>query len=65
MQTKHLLKIILQHSVNLVTLYLLLQVPIEWEEVTVTPILLPDGKTTIPPAAINSMNKNKIGLKGN
>ena len=50
---------------NLVTLYLLLQVPIEWEEVTVTPILLPDGKTTIPPAAINSMNKNKIGLKGN
>ncbi|XP_067056962.1 isocitrate dehydrogenase [NAD] subunit alpha, mitochondrial-like [Acropora muricata] len=40
------------------------EVPIEWEEVTVTPILLPDGKTTIPPAAINSMNKNKIGLKG-
>ena len=39
--------------------------PIEWEEVTVTPILLPDGKTTIPPVAINSMNKNKIGLKGN
>ena len=30
-----------------------------------TPILLPDGKTTIPPVAINSMNKNKIGLKGN
>ena len=28
------------------------------------PILLPDGKTTIPAAAINSMNKNKIGLKG-
>ena len=35
-----------------------------WEEVSVTPIILPDGKTTIPPAAINSMNKNKIGLKG-
>ena len=29
-----------------------------------TPILLPDGKTTIPTVAINSMNKNKIGLKG-
>ena len=29
-----------------------------------TPIVLPDGKTTIPPAAINSMNKNKTGLKG-
>ena len=40
------------------------QVPIEWEEVTVTPIVLPDGKTTIPPAAISSMNKNKTGLKG-
>ncbi|CAH3193566.1 unnamed protein product, partial [Porites evermanni] len=40
------------------------KVPIEWEEVTVAPILLPDGKTTIPAAAINSMNKNKIGLKG-
>lgn len=40
------------------------KVPIEWEEVTVTPIVLPDGKTTIPPAAISSMNKNKTGLKG-
>ncbi|XP_068693965.1 isocitrate dehydrogenase [NAD] subunit alpha, mitochondrial-like [Montipora capricornis] len=40
------------------------EVPIEWEEVTVTPILLPDGQTTIPAAAKNSMNKNKIGLKG-
>ncbi|XP_048584116.1 probable isocitrate dehydrogenase [NAD] subunit alpha, mitochondrial, partial [Nematostella vectensis] len=39
-------------------------VPIVWEEVSVTPIILPDGRTTIPPAAINSMNKNKIGLKG-
>ena len=29
-----------------------------------TPIVLPDGKTTIPPAAINSMNRNKTGLKG-
>jgi len=30
----------------------------------VTPIVLPDGKTTIPAAAKNSMMKNKTGLKG-
>lgn len=46
------------------TVFAAAKVPIEWEEVTVTPILLPDGKTTIPTVAINSMNKNKIGLKG-
>ncbi|KAJ7376590.1 Isocitrate dehydrogenase [NAD] subunit alpha, mitochondrial [Desmophyllum pertusum] len=46
------------------TVFAAAKVPVEWEEVTVTPIVLPDGKTTIPPAAINSMNKNKIGLKG-
>ncbi|KAK3735178.1 hypothetical protein QZH41_018136, partial [Actinostola sp. cb2023] len=38
--------------------------PINWEEVSITPIILPDGRTTVPPAAINSMNKNKVGLKG-
>lgn len=46
------------------TVFAAAKVPIEWEEVTVTPIVLPDGKTTIPPAAISSMNKNKTGLKG-
>ncbi len=40
------------------------QVPIAWEEVSVTPILTPEGKTTIPPAALQSVNRNKIALKG-
>ncbi|CUS10789.1 unnamed protein product [Tuber aestivum] len=37
--------------------------PIEWESVDVTPILK-DGKTTIPDAAINSVKKNLVALKG-
>lgn len=40
------------------------QVPIEWETVDVTPVKGPDGKFGIPQAAIDSVNKNKIGLKG-
>jgi len=40
------------------------QVPIEWETVDVTPVKYPDGKFGIPPAAIESVLKNKIGLKG-
>jgi len=40
------------------------QAPIEWESVDVTPVLGLDGKTQIPPAAIESVNQNKIGLKG-
>jgi len=39
-------------------------VPIEWESVDVTPVKGPDGIFGIPPAAIQSVNKNKIGLKG-
>ncbi|CAG5072194.1 Similar to Idh3a: Probable isocitrate dehydrogenase [NAD] subunit alpha, partial [Cotesia congregata] len=39
-------------------------VPIEWETVDVTPVRGPDGKFGIPQAAIDSVNKNKIGLKG-
>ncbi|KAK9874959.1 hypothetical protein WA026_005774 [Henosepilachna vigintioctopunctata] len=39
-------------------------VPIEWESVDVTPVKGPDGKFGIPQAAIDSVNKNKIGLKG-
>merc|ERR1712002_886257 len=39
-------------------------VPILWEEVDVTPVKGPDGKFGIPPAAIESVNRNKIGLKG-
>lgn len=40
------------------------QVPIDWEVVDVTPVRGPDGLFSIPQAAIDSVNKNKIGLKG-
>ncbi|KAH1005796.1 probable isocitrate dehydrogenase [NAD] subunit alpha, mitochondrial isoform X1 [Dendroctonus ponderosae] len=40
------------------------KVPIEWESVDVTPVRGPDGKFGIPQAAIDSVNRNKIGLKG-
>ncbi|XP_017471944.1 PREDICTED: probable isocitrate dehydrogenase [NAD] subunit alpha, mitochondrial isoform X1 [Rhagoletis zephyria] len=39
-------------------------VPIEWESVDVTPVMGPDGRFGIPQAAIDSVNTNKIGLKG-
>jgi isocitrate dehydrogenase (NAD+) len=39
------------------------QVPIQWEEVSVTPILKA-GKTVIPDVAINSVKKNTVALKG-
>ncbi|KAI9216976.1 hypothetical protein BC828DRAFT_351941 [Blastocladiella britannica] len=38
-------------------------VPIVWEEVDVTPVLI-NGKTTIPQDAIDSIKRNKIALKG-
>ncbi|KAI0699443.1 hypothetical protein BC835DRAFT_1412628 [Cytidiella melzeri] len=38
-------------------------VPIEWEEVSVAPILK-GGKTVIPDAAIHSVKKNTVALKG-
>jgi isocitrate dehydrogenase (NAD+) len=40
------------------------KVPIGWEKVSVKPIVGPDGKTTIPSEVIESMQRNKIGLKG-
>ncbi|XP_044756196.1 probable isocitrate dehydrogenase [NAD] subunit alpha, mitochondrial isoform X2 [Coccinella septempunctata] len=40
------------------------KVPIEWETVDVTPVKGPDGKFGIPQAALDSMNRNTIGLKG-
>jgi len=40
------------------------QVPIDWEVVDVTPVRGPDGKFGIPQAAIDSVNKNEVGLKG-
>lgn len=39
-------------------------VPLRWEVVDVTPVKGPDGKFGIPPAAIESVNRNKVGLKG-
>lgn len=39
-------------------------VPIEWEEHEVYPILEKSGKTRIPQPAVDSIFKNKIGLKG-
>ncbi|KAI9204536.1 alpha subunit of isocitrate dehydrogenase [Polychytrium aggregatum] len=38
-------------------------VPITWEEVSVTPVLK-DGKTAIPDEALHSINRNKLALKG-
>jgi hypothetical protein len=40
-----------------------LQVPIQWEEVDVTPVLK-NGKTVIPDEAIVSIKKNTVALKG-
>lgn len=37
--------------------------PISWEPVDVTPILK-DGRTAIPDAAIESIQRNKVALKG-
>lgn len=39
------------------------KVPIEWEEVDVTPVVK-DGKTAIPDEAIQSVRKNTVALKG-
>jgi len=39
-------------------------VPIAWEERNVTATKGPGGKWMIPPDAVESVNKNKVGLKG-
>ncbi|KIY49262.1 putative IDH2-isocitrate dehydrogenase subunit 2, mitochondrial [Fistulina hepatica ATCC 64428] len=44
-------------------IYAAANVPIEWEEVSVSPILK-NNKTVIPDAAITSVKKNKVALKG-
>ncbi|KAG6326764.1 hypothetical protein ID866_12325, partial [Astraeus odoratus] len=44
-------------------IYAAADVPIEWEEVSVTPVLK-GGKTVIPDTAINSIKKNTVALKG-
>ena len=40
-----------------------IQAPIDWESVDVTP-QLKDGKTVIPDKAIDSVKKNYVALKG-
>lgn len=44
-------------------IYSAANVPIQWEEVSVTPVLK-GGKTVIPDAAIQSVKKNTVALKG-
>ncbi len=44
-------------------IYSAAKVPIEWEPVDVTPILV-DGKTTIPADAVASVKRNLVALKG-
>ena len=40
------------------------QVPVSWERVSVAPVRHPDGRVTVPDEVIQSMERNKIGLKG-
>lgn len=44
-------------------IYAAAKVPIEWEPVDVTPLLI-DGKTTLPQPAVDSVNRNLVALKG-
>ena len=39
-------------------------VPVEWEDVDVTPVKGPDGKFKLPPKIFESMSRTKVGLKG-
>merc|ERR1711997_364522 len=39
------------------------EAPIDWEPVDVSPVKHADGTMGIPKAAIDSVNKNKVGLK--
>ncbi|KAJ7276458.1 hypothetical protein B0H12DRAFT_1085526 [Mycena haematopus] len=50
-------------SQSIKDIYTAAAVPIQWEEVSVTPILKA-GKTVIPDAAIHSVKKNTVALKG-
>ncbi|GCB67807.1 hypothetical protein scyTo_0010306, partial [Scyliorhinus torazame] len=51
-------------SEAIVKIFEVAEVPICWEERTVTAIQAPSGKWIIPPEAKESMDANKIGLKG-
>ena len=51
-------------SRSVVKIFETAKVPIVFESVSVTPIKTPDGRTAIPEAAMESIKKNKVGLKG-
>jgi len=55
---------VLRYSAAVQQIFASANVPIEWEVVDVTPVRYPDGKFGIPQKAIESVLKNKIGLKG-
>ena len=40
------------------------QVPVTWEPVSVKPVKTADGRVTVPVEVLQSMERNKIGLKG-
>lgn len=40
------------------------EVPVAWEPVSVKPVKTDDGRTTVPEEVIESMRRNKVGLKG-
>lgn len=44
-------------------IYAAAKVPIQWEPVDVTPLLV-NGKTTLPKDAVDSVNRNLVALKG-
>jgi len=50
-------------SQSIKDIYLAANVPIQWDEVSVSPVLK-GGKTVIPDSAIQSVKKNTVALKG-
>ncbi|KAL3896574.1 MAG: hypothetical protein SGCHY_003982 [Lobulomycetales sp.] len=50
-------------SRSVVEIFRAADIPIDWEEVDVTPVI-EHGKTKIPESAIESVNRNKVALKG-
>ena len=50
-------------SKSVVRIYAAAGVPVEWEEVDVKPVIK-NGKTTVPDAVLESVQRNKVALKG-
>ena len=51
-------------SDSVVEIFKAAKIPIEWEYVKIEPQFNSDGRPEIPPAAVTSINKNKVALKG-